>query len=230
MSERGESPDLVLFDVDGTLIDSSRIIIGAQELTAEALGLPFPGRERGLAVVGLSLDIALAELFGNSVAPDEMSATYKHIFNGLRGSEGYEEPLFEGISDLLAELDREPGLQLGIATGKTNRGLDHLVALHGWDALFVTRQTAETAPSKPHPAMIQQAMAATGASASRTVMIGDSVHDMRMARAAGVTAIAVSWGFQPPALLVEAGADLVAERTVDLRGLIGRALGRSIAS
>jgi phosphoglycolate phosphatase len=178
----------------------------------------------GFAIVGLSLDIALAELFGDVVPREELAATYKRIFNDMRGSEGFEEPLFEGIAGVLASLSSRPATTLGIATGKTLRGVHYVVDLHGWDGLFATIQTADSAPSKPDPGMVLQAMAATGAQPARTVMIGDSVHDMRMAKAAGVAAIAVSWGFQPASMLVEAGADLVAKHADELPRLIAEAL------
>jgi len=218
------TPDLVLFDLDGTLLDSAAIIIGAQELTAAEHGLIHPGRERGFGIIGLSLEIALVELFGDAVPAEELAATYKRIFNGLRGQAGFEEPLFDGVPAMLAEVAGRKRTALGIATGKTRRGVDYLVDLYGWHDLFMTVQTADSAPSKPHPGMIFNARAAAGAAAARTVMIGDSVHDMRMARAAGAVAIAVSWGFQPPALLVEAGAHAVASHAGELPALIEAAL------
>jgi phosphoglycolate phosphatase len=147
----------------------------------------------------------------------------------MRGSEGYEEPLFGGIARVLAELSGRHGTKLGIATGKTLRGVDYVVDLHGWDGLFATIQTADSAPSKPDPGMILQAMAETGGQPGRTVMIGDSVHDMRMARAAGVAAIAVSWGFQPASMLVDAGAHLVAQTADELPRLIDEALTLQVA-
>ncbi len=103
-------------------------------------------------------------------------------------------------------------------------GVDRVMALHGWRDLFATFQTPDSAPSKPHPGMILNGMSAVGAAPSRTIMIGDSVHDMRMAKAAGVGAIAVSWGLQPPALLVEAGADVVAREVAELPDLVERLL------
>lgn len=222
------STDLVLFDLDGTLLDSSRIIIGAQELTAEAHGLPHPGLDRGFAVVGLSLDVALAELFGDAVPAPELSSTYKRIFNGLRGTAGFEEPLFDGIPELMTTLSRWPDMTMGIATGKTRRGVEYVVETYGWQTLFAMIQTADNSPSKPHPGMIHQAMEIAGTGPGRTVMIGDSVHDMRMAKAAGVKAIAVSWGFQPAAMLIEAGADLVARDVSDLAPMIAAALRRPV--
>lgn len=222
------STDLILFDIDGTLLDSGNIIIGAQEMTAKALGLAHPGREAGFAVVGLSLDIALAKLFGDALPVRELSDTYKRIFNGIRGTAGFEEPLFDGVPEVLGRLSSWNDTALGVATGKTKRGLDYVVDMYGWRGTFVTMQTADNAPSKPDPGMIHQAMAVAGATAQRTVMIGDSVHDMRMAKAAGATAIAVSWGFQPPAMLVEAGADMVARSVPDLPALIATALRRPL--
>ncbi len=222
------STDLILFDVDGTLLDSGNIIIGAQERTAEAFGLVHPGREAGFGVVGLSLDLALGQLFGDAVPVDHLSETYKRIFNAMRGSAGFEEPLFDGVPAVLSELASLGDTKLGIATGKTRRGLDYIVEMYGWHDLFVTFQNADNAPSKPDPGMILQAMGVVGSVPHRTVMIGDSVHDMRMAKAAGATAIAVSWGFQPPAMLVGAGADMVARSVSELPALIAAALKRSL--
>jgi phosphoglycolate phosphatase len=220
--------DLILFDMDGTLLDSGNIIIGAQERTAEAFGIVHPGREAGFRVVGLSLDLALGQLFGDAVPVDRLSDTYKRIFNSMRGTVGFEEPLFDGVPEMLAELSSWPQTHLGIATGKTKRGLDHVVEMFGWHDMFVTFQTADSAPSKPDPGMIHQGIAEGRSAPERTVMIGDSVHDMRMAKAAGVTAIAVSWGFQPPSMLVEAGADMVARTVSELPGLIAAGLKRPV--
>ena len=214
------STDLVLFDLDGTLLDSSRIIIGAQELTAEAHGLPHPGLDRGFAVVGLSLDVALAELFGDAVPAPELSATYKRIFNGLRGTAGFEEPLFDGIPELMSTLAHWPDMTLGIATGKTLRGVEYVVETYGWQSLFAMIQTADNSPSKPHPGMILQASAATGIPPGDTVMIGDSVFDMQMARAAGARAIGVAWGFQPVEALRAAGAETIAADFDDLARIL----------
>jgi phosphoglycolate phosphatase len=216
--------DLLLFDVDGTLIDSRNIIIGAQRLTADSLGLKHPGDEKGFAVVGLSLDRALIELFGHQVPADRMCEVYKGIFQSLRGQPGYEEPPFDGIDALLRRAAQRASTRLGVATGKTFRGLNHVLDVNGWRPLFATIQTADNAPSKPDPGMIRQGMAEAGASPDRTLMIGDSVHDVAMAVAAGVTPIAVSWGFQPASLLVEAGARLVAHSVAELDELIETAL------
>jgi phosphoglycolate phosphatase len=218
--------DLVLFDLDGTLINSARIILDSQRFTAAAHGLVHPGEAEGFGIVGLSLDLALAQLFGPTVPAAELSETYKRIFNELRATPGYEEPLFDGVAEMLAALQGREGTRLGMATGKTRRGVDHVLDLQGWRELFVTLQNADTAPSKPHPAMIEQGMAEAGSTPARTVMIGDSVHDMAMAKAAGVAAIGVAWGFQPAAMLREAGADLIVDHARDLPHAITRSLSR----
>jgi phosphoglycolate phosphatase len=218
--------DLVIFDVDGTLIDSAHLILTAQERTAQAHGLVHPGPEAGRAIVGLSLQTALAELFGPAADSAALTETYKGVFQSLRGTPGFDEPTFDGTEEVLDALMRWPGASLGVATGKTRRGLDHIVARHGWHDLFVTVQTADDAPSKPDPTMIRQAIAEAGSSTARTVMIGDSVHDMRMARAAGVAAIGVAWGFQPVDDLLQAGADVIATQMRELPNLIARALAR----
>ncbi len=218
--------DLIIFDVDGTLIDSAHLILTAQERTAHAHGLVHPGPAAGRAIVGLSLQTALAELFGPEADTAAMSETYKTIFQSLRGTPGFDEPMFDGTEQVLAALSAWQGTSLGVATGKTRRGLDRIVARHGWHDLFDTVQTADDAPSKPDPTMIRQAMAETGSSAARTVMIGDSVHDMRMARAAGVVAIGVAWGFQSADDLVAAGADMIARDMCELPDLIAGALAR----
>lgn len=217
--------DLVIFDLDGTLIDSQAIILGAQYETFARCGRSHPGREAGLGVVGLTLDIALMRLAGLAEPDDVLTETYRQVFNGMRqqaeSDPALAEPLFPGVGDLLAGLSRRPRTLLGIATGKSRRGADYIVARHGWADLFTTIQTADDAISKPHPEMILRAMAETGATPERTLMVGDSSFDMEMAVAAGVTPVAVSWGFQPVAALRAAGARHVIEDCAELIPLIG---------
>jgi phosphoglycolate phosphatase len=202
--------DLIIFDLDGTLIDSEAIILGAQIETFARCGLAHPGREAGLGIVGLSLDIALARLAGLDKPDETLTETYREVFGAMRRraetDPSLEEPLYPGAAEMLAVLAARPGVKLGIATGKSRRGADYIIERHGWDGLFATIQTADDAPSKPHPGMILRAMAESGASAARSVMVGDSSFDIEMAVAAGITPIAVSWGFQPVASLMALGA------------------------
>jgi phosphoglycolate phosphatase len=213
---------LVIFDVDGTLVDSQDLIVAAQHEAFAANSLEPPSRRRALSVVGLSLPEAFTALVGAHGPVEALTEAYKAAFGRLRADPANHEPLFPGAADLIADLARDRGVALGIATGKSQRGVGHLVRRHGWDRVFATIQTADDAPSKPDPAMLRQAMAAAGAAPSETVMIGDSTFDMAMARAAGVKAIGVSWGYHPVAALKEAGAEAIVTSYEELRALLMR--------
>jgi phosphoglycolate phosphatase len=218
---------LILFDVDGTLVDSQNIIVAAQRAAFAAHGLEPPSRERSLSIVGLTLVEAFAALAGPKAPVESLAESYRQVFAELRQDPAYAEPLYPGAAECLQDLSRRSDVRLGIATGKSRRGVAHLIERHGWDRLFATIQTADDAPSKPHPAMIRQAIAAVGAPPAETVMVGDSSFDMAMARAAGVLPIGVSWGFQPVAALREAGAELIVESYEELRSLLDRFLARA---
>ena len=122
---------------------------------------------------------------------------------------------------MIARLAASDRFLLGIATGKSRKGADFIVERHGWQGLFDTVQSADDAPSKPHPGMIMRAMAETGAAAERTAMVGDSSFDIEMAVAAGVVPVAVSWGFQPVERLVSLGARHVLREFPELPGALG---------
>ncbi|KUL92642.1 HAD family hydrolase [Bosea sp. WAO] len=218
--------NLVIFDLDGTLINSEAIILEAQFETFARCGLKHPGREAGLGIVGLTLDIALMRLAGLERPDDVLTETYRQVFGAMRlqaeSDPKLAEPLFPGVAEMLAELSRRPDTVLGIATGKSRRGADYIIERHGWGGLFATTQTADDAASKPHPEMILRAMRETGAQPGATLMIGDSNFDMEMAVAAGVAPVAVSWGFQSVAALKAAGAAHVIEDWAALPGLIGK--------
>ncbi|MCZ8183159.1 MAG: HAD-IA family hydrolase [Beijerinckiaceae bacterium] len=211
---------LLLFDVDGTLVNSEAIILTAQAQTFAAVGLPAPSRERGLSIVGLSLHEAFTVLVGSGGPVEALVAAYREVFHALRKAGTIPEPLYPGAASLLAGAGADPRFRLGIATGKSRRGVAALLDAHGWHDLMATIQTADDAPSKPHPGMILQASAATGIPLGETVMIGDSVFDMQMARAAGARAIGVAWGFQPVEALREAGAEVIAHNFDDLARIL----------
>ncbi len=202
---------LVVFDCDGTLVDSQHMIVAAMEQAFAGFGLPTPSRSDILSVVGLSLDQAVRRL----VAPaDEtgipaLAEAYKNAFGQLRRDQAHQEPLYPGIRETLRELANEPGVLLGVATGKSRRGLAAVLEREGLTDLFMTLQTADTHPSKPHPAMLLAAIAEAGTDAHRTLMIGDTTYDMGMARDAGTRAIGVAWGYHPAAELEAAGAHRV---------------------
>lgn len=203
---------LAIFDCDGTLVDSQINICTAMEDSFARSGLPAPDRHAIRRVVGLSLIEAVTML-----APDaepgmlrQLAEDYKTAFQRLRGKGLIDEPLFEGIGETLAALE-SAGWLLGVATGKSDRGLAHCLAHHGIADRFVTLQTADRHPSKPHPSMIHQAMADAGATPETTLMIGDTAFDIGMAIAARTTAIGVAWGYHDRHELFAEGAHHVAE-------------------
>ena len=201
---------LALFDCDGTLVDSGATIHRALDETFRHHDLDCPPRGEAQKVIGLSLEQAMATLApgGDSGA---LAATYKDAFIAMRGAGTVEEPLFDGIAELLDELEQDDWL-LGIATGKSLRGLKHCLASHGLENRFVTLQTADPNPSKPHPCMAEAAMAEAGASPATTFFLGDTAWDMGCARAAGCAAVGAAWGYHSVAELLADGADHVVQR------------------
>ncbi|MCK2054336.1 HAD-IA family hydrolase [Methylobacterium sp. 37f] len=210
---------LIVFDVDGTLVDSQHLIVAAQGMAFAEHGLTAPSRTESLSVVGLSLPQAFRRLVGEDGPIEGLSESYKRAFNILRLDPNYEEPLFPGIGDLLTRLHARDDVQLGIATGKARRGVDRLIDTHGWKGWFATTQSADDAPSKPDPAMLLQAMTDTGSEPGATVMIGDTTYDMAMAVSAGVAAVGVGWGYHPVGALFGAGASIVVDTADDLGAL-----------
>lgn len=204
-----ERPRLVIFDVDGTLVDSRADIIGSMTDGFALAGLPAPDPEAVMGIVGLSLDIAVPRL-----APDlpgethaRIVAAYKQAYMARRVRAGADHsPFYPGMRELIEELAAEPATILAIATGKSRRGLDALLENHAMTGTFFTTQCADDHPSKPNPSMILAALAETGIAADRAVMIGDASFDIDMAHAAGVRAIGVGWGFQPAVALAHAEA------------------------
>jgi len=202
---------LAIFDCDGTLVDSQANICLAMEEAFALAGLPAPDRHAIRRIVGLNLPQAMQALL-----PDEdearhgaLAADYKATYQRLRASGTLsDEPLFEGMAEAIERL-MAAGWLCGVATGKSDRGLAHVLDRHGLTRHFVTLQTADRHPSKPHPAMVEAAMAEAGVHPHRTVMIGDTSFDMMMARAAGVRAIGVDWGYHDSHELTAAGAEVV---------------------
>jgi phosphoglycolate phosphatase len=220
---------LVIFDCDGTLVDSQHMICAAMRQAYEANNLSVPAREQLLAIVGLSLPDAfrrLAATTNDADHPVEALVTcYKNAFAELRSSVDHLEPLYPGARETLETLAVRPDTLLGIATGKSQRGVRAVLGRHGLAERFATIQTSDDAPSKPHPGMVLAAMRETGAAPRDTVVVGDTVFDLEMARAAGARAIGVSWGYHPPASLREAGADAMIEGFAELLPTLDRLWG-----
>ncbi len=211
---------LLLFDLDGTLVNSEQMILAAQAEAFAAVGLPMPSRERALSIVGLSLVEAFTVLAGPDGPVADLVRVYGETFRRQREEDVIPEPLFAGADAILRQAAADVGLRLGIATGKSRRGVAALIGKHGWHGYFRTIQTADDAPSKPDPAMIRQACDEAGFAPGRAIMIGDSSYDMAMARAAGARALGVGWGFQPREALLAAGAEVIAADFSELATLI----------
>lgn len=211
---------LVIFDVDGTLVDSQDDIWASMQAAYAAQGLPAPERLAVLGIVGLSLHAAFAQLSPHLGAParDDLAAAYRESYAATRKQNGAAgSPLFPGAREALDRLHGHPGTLLAVATGKSRSGLDALMRLHGLERYFVSLQTADHHPSKPHPSMIHACLADAGIHAARAVMVGDTRYDMDMARAAGVRTVGVSWGYHPPESL---GADAIIDDFALLPGIV----------
>jgi phosphoglycolate phosphatase len=208
---------LAIFDCDGTLVDSQANICLAMEDCFARAGLPPPPPEQTRRVVGLSLVEAMRTMLpdADDALHRALAEDYKTAFQRLRARGLIEEPLYDGVAELLDSLEAD-GWLLGVATGKSDRGLGLCLDCHGLSRRFVTLQTADRHPSKPHPSMIEAALADAGAEASESMMIGDTSYDMAMAKAAGVAAVGVAWGYHQPAELIAAGADFVASHPAEV--------------
>lgn len=215
---------LVIFDCDGTLVDSQHLIAAAMVETFAAVGLAAPPTEVVRRVVGLRLDEAIARLLPESHVEraEALAETYKAAFHRLRADPATpQDPLYPAARETLTALAASDYL-LGVATGKSRRGLRLTLERHGLADLFVTLQTADDAPGKPDPTMVRQAMVEAGVAPHETVVIGDTVFDMLMAANAGVRALGVAWGYHEPAELKEAGALGLIERFDELPAQLGR--------
>lgn len=208
---------LALFDCDGTLVDSHRTIQAAMTAAWEAEGVGPLDRDRLMAMVGLTLDEIVESLLPgvDSVRHDRMRRAYRAAFAANRSDPALQEPLFPGAIEALDALEAA-GMVLGIATGKTRAGVQAVLDLHGLTERFLTLQTPDIAPGKPNPTMVLQAALAVGVSPGETVMIGDTVFDIQMARAAKSHSIGVAWGYHDADALAAHGADRVVHDFADI--------------
>ncbi|MCB2078598.1 MAG: HAD-IA family hydrolase [Novosphingobium sp.] len=208
---------LAVFDCDGTLIDGQSSICDAMEKAFGQFALPAPARNDIRRAVGLSLPQAVRTLAPqlDAAVRQGIVEAYKTAFRSARLSGSLEQSLFEGILPVLDAL-QAAGWNLAVATGMSDRGLTHCLTENGIIDRFVSLQTADRHPSKPHPAMLEAALFEGAAQAGDAVMIGDTAFDMLMASECGVRAIGVDWGYHHPEELMEAGAEFVAETPAQL--------------
>lgn len=216
---------LAVFDCDGTLVDGQADIIWAMARAFELAGLPSPDANQVRRVVGLSLPVALRELAPGAELrqQQEIVENYKTAFRSRREEGLLQEPLYDGMAELLRGLHAD-GWSLAVATGKSDRGLNACLDTHGLTDLFVSLQTADRHPSKPHPAMLEAAMFEAGAQPNQAVVIGDTSFDMQMAVAARVRAVGVAWGYHTPQDLIATGAHTVARTMDELRSALDETL------
>lgn len=224
--------NLVIFDCDGTIVDSQAGIVLSMEHAFKTLRMTPPTRAQTLSVVGLSLPEAFSVLAPEAEAETrrDLADKYKRAFRELDLDPADHDGLYPGAKEVIEALASRENYRLGIATGKSRRGVDRMLATNSWQSHFATIQTADDHPSKPHPSMILKAMSETGAPAITTVMIGDTTYDIQMARAAGAGAIGVTWGYHSPDELQDAGADVIVDTYADLPGAISKLLMRGSAA
>ena len=216
---------LIIFDFDGTLVDSRALILESHRIVFAEFELPAPSPADSLALVGKSLDVILTQLAGPAAPILEMVRAYDLLLPQLRADPAFAEKPFDGVAELLLELSSAPDTVLGIATGHRSDTIAPALEALQWDSFFQTIQAADMAPSKPHPAMLLQALAATGITPGNALFIGDTTFDMEMARAAGLRSIGVDWGYHQADRLIAAGAHRVAKRVDELRDCIRSAMG-----
>jgi phosphoglycolate phosphatase len=216
---------LAVFDCDGTLVDGQADVCWAMERAFTRAGLPAPDSHLVRRIVGLSLPVAVRHL-APDLADDEVAAVsefYRSSYRARREEGLIDEPLYDGIADLLTNL-HAAGWSLAVATGKSDRGLAACLASHGIADLFASLQTADRHPSKPHPAMLEAALFEAGAQPHQAVMIGDTSFDMQMARSIGVRAVGVAWGYHAADELLASGAASVAPSVAALALALEEAL------
>ncbi len=221
-SKKTRAFDLVVFDFDGTIVDSQAMIYQGMGDAFRSCGLVAPSLAAVRSIVGLSLEQAVEQLLPdgyNRGRQDTISALadgYRRAFSRYRRDpDSFQEPLYPGVRETLTVL-RAQDYRLAIATGKNRRGLDNSLRHHGLVDFFGTLKTADDGPSKPHPAILEQALDENAVSARAAVMIGDTSFDMAMGRAAGTACLGVRWGYHEDAALIESGANQLIDNFTDI--------------
>jgi phosphoglycolate phosphatase len=227
---RLSAPDLtlVLFDLDGTLVDGQHSVQATFEAVFPAFGYAAPDRAAVRAIIGRSLPEAICDMLGPDAPAERMAEAYKAHFHVMRARPGYSEVVYPDVDAVLRRLARHDGVLLGTATGKALRGIRWMIEKNDWHGLFTTLQGSDTAASKPAPDMVLNACREAGVPPARTVVFGDSIYDMQMARSAGASAIGVSWGYGDPADLNAHGASRIIDRFGEVEDVIAAFRGTSV--
>jgi phosphoglycolate phosphatase len=183
--------DLVIFDWDGTLMDSTRVIAGSLQSACRDIGCTIPSDEEALFVIGLNMADTFARVLPDLDADGQkrLAERYRHHFLARE----HEAPLFRGVREMLSDLHGR-GRRLAVATGKARRGLDRALESTGLARWFEATRCADEGFAKPHPGMLLMLLEMTGVEPARALMVGDTTHDLELAANAGVDAVAVSYG------------------------------------
>lgn len=192
--------DLIVFDWDGTVMDSTAVIAGSIQAACRDLNLPVPSDDAARHVIGMGLEQALRH-----AVPDAPESMYEPLVERYRHhflAQDKAIPLFAGVRETLAEL-RDAGYRLAVATGKSRNGLDRALQSSGLQPYFHATRTADQTFSKPHPAMLLEIMDELGLTQERVLMVGDTTHDLQMAINAGVDAVGMTQGAHPAEQLRE---------------------------
>jgi len=216
---------LVIFDCDGTIVDSAAAIIATMGSAFSQNDLAPPNADSVRNAIGLSLENCIASLVDDPGLVPALAQAYRRNFAASGRAAAHD--LFPGARSVLADLAERTDIVLGIATGKSRRGLDAVLEHHGLEEHFVTTKSADDAPSKPHPGMVLGCMAEAGVDPLDTLVVGDTTYDMEMATTAGAAALGVGWGSHDATALLAAGAQTV---VFDFPRLVPAILGCFVAT
>lgn len=216
-----ETTELVIFDWDGTLIDSSDLIVESVQAAIEATGLPERSPESIRRIIGLGMGEAMAALYPDEAgeAQDRLAQYYRERFT--RTTATRPAPLFAGVDGLLQRLE-SAGYLLAIATGKSRSGLLRDLRASGLEDRFVASRTVDESGSKPSPAMVEALLAEFAMAPEKALMVGDTVFDLQMARLAGMPAVGVTWGNHGRDQLQEAAPHQLVDSVDELAAYLDR--------
>ncbi|MDT4842301.1 Phosphoglycolate phosphatase, chromosomal [compost metagenome] len=207
---------LLVFDWDGTLVDSIARIVESMRVAADTCELPWRDDVAIKGIIGLGLPEAIATLYPELDDGRLIEAFRRSYSDHYTALESQPSPLFEGVAEALEDF-RAQGYRLAVATGKSRRGLDHVLAGRGWLEYFDVTRCADETASKPDPLMLREILVHCGVAAEQALMVGDSPFDLRMAQRAGMDSVAVGYGAQPLAELLKESPKLAIERFEELR-------------
>jgi phosphoglycolate phosphatase len=217
-------PVAILFDCDGTLVDSAGVIAAVMHRAFTKLDEEPVSDEAVRDIIGLSLEIAIGKLTkkpADSARVADLTAAYKSEFFLYRSEPSFSEPAFDGIPELLSLLRQQDAIICGVVTGKSRRGLDTVAAHHGFEWMLPVSRTADECASKPAPDMVLECCAQCGIEPAHTLVIGDTSYDMQMAKSAGAIAVGVEWGYHKPDILLSSGAGIIIDKPMKINDLLG---------